>query len=88
MQEGMRCHDCEKSIVSGVKFMEYVSHGETYAKCAECYASDPVLRNFRETEVYSRVVGYIRPVKQWNKGKQAEYGDRREFSIATECSCL
>ncbi len=33
----------------------------------------------RETEVYSRVVGYIRPVKQWNAGKQAEYGDRREY---------
>ena len=36
----------------------------------------------QETEVYSRVVGYIRPVKQWNKGKQAEFKDRREFVIA------
>jgi ribonucleoside-triphosphate reductase (formate) len=34
------------------------------------------------TEVYSRVVGYIRPVKQWNKGKQAEFNDRKEFVIA------
>ena len=31
-------------------------------------------------EVYSRVVGYIRPVSQWNEGKQAEYEDRIEFS--------
>lgn len=30
-------------------------------------------------EVYSRVVGYIRPVKQWNKGKQSEYKDRLTF---------
>ena len=30
-------------------------------------------------EVYSRVVGYMRPVKQWNPGKQAEYAKRREF---------
>jgi hypothetical protein len=30
-------------------------------------------------EVYSRVVGYIRPVKQWNRGKRAEYAQRREF---------
>ena len=30
-------------------------------------------------EVYSRVVGYIRPVTQWNKGKQIEYKDRVVF---------
>lgn len=29
-----------------------------------------------ETEVYSRVVGYLRPVKQWNAGKQAEFALR------------
>jgi anaerobic ribonucleoside-triphosphate reductase len=32
-------------------------------------------------EVYSRVVGYIRPVNQWNEGKQAEYADRVEFEV-------
>jgi hypothetical protein len=31
-------------------------------------------------EVYSRVVGYYRPVNQWNKGKQEEFYDRNEFS--------
>ncbi len=31
-------------------------------------------------EVYSRIVGYIRPVNQWNKGKRAEFVDRREFN--------
>ena len=31
-------------------------------------------------EVYSRVVGYIRPVNQWNKGKRAEFYDRKEFN--------
>jgi ribonucleoside-triphosphate reductase len=35
----------------------------------------------RETEVYSRVVGYLRPVKQWNSGKLAEYGDRKTFRV-------
>jgi ribonucleoside-triphosphate reductase len=34
-----------------------------------------------ETEVYTRVVGYYRPVARWNKGKQAEYKDRRLFSL-------
>ena len=27
-------------------------------------------------EVYSRVVGFLSPVSQWNKGKRAEWGDR------------
>ena len=31
------------------------------------------------TEVYSRVVGYYRPVNQWNKGKQSEFADRKEY---------
>ncbi len=33
-------------------------------------------------EVYSRVVGYIRPVSQWNDGKQAEFEDRKTFDKA------
>jgi len=28
-------------------------------------------------EVYSRVVGYIRPVEQWHNGKQQEFKDRK-----------
>jgi len=36
-----------------------------------------------ETEVYSRVVGYLRPVRQWNEGKQAEYGNRKIFKVAS-----
>lgn len=32
-------------------------------------------------EVYSRVVGYLRPVNQWNEGKQAEFSDRRPFEV-------
>lgn len=36
----------------------------------------------QEAEVYTRVVGYYRPVKRWNKGKQAEYQDRVCFDKA------
>lgn len=32
-------------------------------------------------EVYSRVVGYFRPVDQWNKGKQEEFVNRKEYKI-------
>ena len=30
-------------------------------------------------EVYSRVVGYLRPVSSWNPGKQQEFEDRLEY---------
>jgi len=32
-------------------------------------------------EVYSRVVGYLRPISQWNDGKIAEYKDRKLFNV-------
>ena len=41
-------------------------------RCPECHV---------ETEVYSRVVGYLRPVQQWNEGKQAEYERRSNFHV-------
>ena len=34
-----------------------------------------------KTEVFSRVVGYYRPIKQWNMGKQEEYFDRTPYKI-------
>jgi hypothetical protein len=45
--------------------------GEHYT-CPECDA---------ETEVYSRVVGYLRPVNQWNKGKREEFRTRKTFVV-------
>ena len=32
-------------------------------------------------EVYSRIVGYLRPVSQWNEGKAEEFKDRAIFKI-------
>ena len=48
----------------------YIS-GE-HCKCEKCNA---------QTEVYSRVVGYLRPVNQWNEGKQAEFKLRSLYKI-------
>lgn len=42
------------------------------AICPECGAV---------TEVYSRPVGYLRPVSQWNKGKAEEFKERKTFKI-------
>ncbi len=45
------------------------------------------------TEVYSRVVGYFRPVSQWNNGKRDEFTQRvslrfdSSFSDNEKCSC-
>ena len=36
------------------------------------------------TEIYSRVVGYFRPVNQWNKGKKEEFRKRKEFDVGKE----
>jgi len=47
--------------------------GEHYT-CPKCTIEQPC-------EVYSRIVGYLRPVHQWNKGKQQEFKDRLEFKI-------
>ena len=40
--------------------------------CPKCAIKQPC-------EVYSRVVGYIRPVNQWNYGKRQEFKERQEF---------
>ncbi len=37
-------------------------------------------------EVYSRVVGYLRPVQNWNKGKKEEFAMRKNMNVGG-CSC-
>jgi len=32
-------------------------------------------------EIWSRVCGYLRPVQQWNEGKEAEFHDRKYFKL-------
>ena len=46
-----------------------------YPECPKCGEA---------TEVYSRVVGFLRPVSQWNKGKQAEFEMREHYDDAAE----
>ncbi len=54
------------------------SHGYLKGKQEKCSVCDA------ETEVYSRVVGYLRPVKQWNNGKQAEFGMRITYKLPSD----
>ncbi len=56
------------------------SHGYIageYFKCPKCES---------DCEVYSRIVGYMRPVNQWNNGKQQEYKDRKTFNVNAQQS--
>jgi len=76
------CHDCKKELQNNDEVMEYKTASGVFYKCRQCHETDPVLRNFQKTEVYSRIVGYIRPVEQWNAGKAEEYKDRKEFKAA------
>jgi ribonucleoside-triphosphate reductase len=50
-------------------------HGYLNGKQVKC----PVCN--KDTEIYSRVVGYLRPIKQWNNGKQAEFRMRKAFKM-------
>jgi len=34
-----------------------------------------------KTEVYSRCVGFYRPVQEWNLGKKEEFADRNEYDL-------
>jgi ribonucleoside-triphosphate reductase len=52
------------------------NHGYIAGEVAACESCG------EETEVYSRVVGYLRPVQQWNNGKQCEFEMRKTFKIA------
>jgi hypothetical protein len=81
------CHDCNKKIqikdnkVQNGVLLEYNDNGEkiTVFKCNDCYEKNPSLTNFRECEVYSRIVGYLRPIGKWNKGKKREFKERKDY---------
>lgn len=52
----------------------YIS-GEHF-HCPRCVIKQPC-------EVYSRIVGYLRPVQQWNKGKKEEFSERKVYKLAS-----
>ena len=58
-----------------------IQQDKKFVKCDKCYKEDPMLSNFRECEIFSRVVGYLRPTRQWNKGKKAEFRARKNYKV-------
>lgn len=57
------------------------THGYLYGEHKTCPKCSEV-GQISECEVFSRIVGYIRPVQQWNEGKQSEFDDRKLFDHA------
>ena len=87
------CHDCGASVEVLCSINEngeiVISGGAIYNplntkyffKCDKCFQNDKVLRNWQKCEVYSRAIGYLRPVSQWNVGKQEEWKMRVNYTI-------
>jgi ribonucleoside-triphosphate reductase (formate) len=58
------------------------SHGYLKGEHATCPTCG------EETEIYSRIVGYYRPVHNWNQGKKAEYYNRRTYKQNSDVTSL
>lgn len=83
MEFSLRCED-DGTLVVPEGMGLYAHEDKMFVKCPTCFEQDQRLHNFQPCEKYSRVVGYIRPVKQWNKGKQEEFAIRTTFNIHDE----
>lgn len=87
MEQSQKCRDCHAAIeiagdeIKNGVFLSYKEGDKEYQvfKCNDCYKSNPRLTDYKQCEVYSRVCGYLRPVQQWNSGKQQEYKERKEY---------
>lgn len=89
------CHDCGvETIVLAVRDEEDISlaggavynplingEREFFIKCDECFDKNQILKDYMPVETYSRIVGYLRPISQWNKGKVEEFKMRRDFRV-------
>lgn len=75
-----------KKIAHGYK-MPYFTLSPTFSVCPNHgylngeHKQCPKCLIEQACEVYSRIVGYIRPVQQWNVGKSAEFCDRKNFKM-------
>lgn len=87
---GERIHDIKvmkqlvKKVCTNYK-LPYFTFSPTFSTCpthgylAGEHFSCP--KCGEDSEVFSRVVGYIRPVRQWNEGKKTEFATRKTFVI-------
>ncbi len=78
------CATLVRKIAENYK-LPYYTMSPTYSVCPNCgyivgeHWSCPTCST--ETEVYSRITGYYRPVKNWNAGKSQEFKDRKTYEV-------
>ena len=79
------CASLVRKIASNYR-LPYYSISPTYSVCKNhgYIAGEAFIcpECGEEAEVYSRITGYYRPVKNWNDGKAQEYKDRKVYDIA------
>ncbi len=88
--EAGKCFDCEKNIevtseeVKNGALLVYENGNEDVftLKCDDCLKRSEGIEGYQKCEVYSRIVGYLRPVTQWNAGKRREYEERKEYKVS------
>ncbi len=82
------CYDCGKALNikdgeikdGALLIYEDGSDKLSILKCDSCYKENSALNEFKQCEVYSRIVGYLRPVQNWNEGKMQEFSERATFT--------
>jgi hypothetical protein len=84
-----QCADCKQPVSVVISLRDgniEITGGAVYrqndkyrVKCDTCFAAEPALN--QQCEVYSRIVGYLRPTENWNKAKKAEFNNRKNFKI-------
>ncbi len=89
LKDNVNCFDCgckitlkEDDIENG-SLLSYKEDNEDIFifKCDDCFAKNKEIADYKECEIYTRIVGYLRPVKQYNPGKQQEYKERVEYKV-------
>lgn len=75
--EELQCFDCKKTLQPGDEYMTYCN--VSLVKCKDCHIKNPD-GLFQECEIFSRVCGYIRPIKQFNLGKAQEHKDKKYYT--------
>ncbi len=95
LQDWKTCAELVRKIAENYK-LPYYTMSPTYSVCKNHgYIQGEVWTCptcGSETEVYSRITGYYRPVKNWNDGKSKEYQMRKEYDLKKSsaphtCSC-
>ncbi len=96
LASGQECKALVKKIASNYR-LPYFSITPTFSVCPEhgyikgeskeCPHTDEKGNPCKEHPlIYSRIVGYYRPVQLWNNGKKQEYKERKEYAVCPDCS--